>query len=162
MNSVLDIYITRIISLAVHIVNVSNTSKYMKEVKRHEEEKLIRVSNEIRVSLGSEVIVATDDLEDAKKVSAAVRDQLKVNHTKRSTSMAQHGLVKRKQENVEDHDEELTNGWLNLYTTSQDTWKGISSLCRSKRSIQGHCKSHVSRRTIPNLTANVATVTKRR
>ena len=28
--------------------------------------------------------------------------------------MAQHGLVKRKQENVEDHDEELTNSWLNV------------------------------------------------
>ena len=29
--------------------------------------------------------------------------------------MAQHGLVKRKQENVEDHDEELTNSWLNVH-----------------------------------------------
>ena len=41
MNSVLDIYIARLISLAIHITNVSNTSKYINEVKRHEAEKLI-------------------------------------------------------------------------------------------------------------------------
>ena len=113
MNSVLDIYVTRVISLAIHIVNVSHTSKYIREVMRHEEEKLIRVSNEIRGALGNEVEITDNDLEDAKKVSAAVKSQLKTNHTARSKSMAQHGLVKRKQCEVEDHDEQLTNCWLN-------------------------------------------------
>ena len=46
--------------------------------------------------------------EDPKKVSAAIKDQLKLNHISRSTHMAQHGLVKRKQNDVEDHIEELT------------------------------------------------------
>ena len=113
MNCVLDIYVTRIISLAIHIVSVSHTSKYIREVMRHEEEKLIRVSNEIRGALGNEVEITDNDLEDAKKVSAAVKSQLKTNHTARSKSMAQHGLVKRKQCEVEDHDEQLTNCWLN-------------------------------------------------
>ena len=71
MNSVLDIYVARIISLAVHIVNVSNTSKYIKEVKRHEDDKLIRVANEIREALGSEVDITTNEPEDPKKISAA-------------------------------------------------------------------------------------------
>ena len=113
MNSVLDIYIARLISLAIHITNVSNTSKYINEVKRHEAEKLIRVSNELRDAIHSEVTINTTDEEDPKKVSAAIKDQLKLNHITRSTQMAQHGLVKRKQNDVEDHDEELTNSWLN-------------------------------------------------
>jgi hypothetical protein len=112
MNSVIDIYITRLISLSVHIINVSDSSKYINEVKRHEEDKL-RVANEIRESLGSEVNINGDDMEDPKKVSAAVKIQLKQNHTNRTTSMAQHGLVKRKQHDVEDYNEELTNSWLN-------------------------------------------------
>ena len=112
MNSVLDIYVTRIISLSVHIAIVSKTSKYINEVKRHEEDKLIRVANEIRGSLGSEINTNADDPEDPKKISASVRDQLKLNHTIRSSSMAQHGLVKRKQCEVVDHDEDLSNSWL--------------------------------------------------
>ena len=75
--------------------------------------KLIRVLNEIGGALSSEVEITYGDLEDANKVSAAVKSQLKTNHTARNKSMAQHGLVKRKQCEVEDHDEQLTNCWLN-------------------------------------------------
>ena len=115
MNSVLDIFITRLISLSVHIATASKTSKYIKEVLRHEQDKLIRAANEIRASLGNETNTDPNEQEDAKKVSAAVRDQLKLNHAERSKSMAQHGLVKQKQCEVEDYDEELTNGWLKEY-----------------------------------------------
>ena len=41
-----------------------------------------------------------------------MRDKLKLDHTTRSKSMAQHGFVKRKQCEVEDYDEELSNSWL--------------------------------------------------
>ena len=112
MNSVLDIYVTRLISVAVHIVNISDTNKYIKEVTRHEEEGLLRVARELRMSLNNETIVNTTTHEDARQVSSSVRDQLKLDRSKRSESMAQHGLVMRKQREVEDYDEKLTNSWL--------------------------------------------------
>ena len=67
MNSVRGIYVARIISLSIHISNVSNISKYIREVKRHKEDKLICVANEIREAIGQEVNITTEDLEDQEK-----------------------------------------------------------------------------------------------
>ena len=110
MNSILDIFVVRLIATTIHIENISKKHKYLQEVKRHENQGLLRVIREWLESLGHTI----NEDEDTKKISRDIRDTLKNNHIERWNSMAQHGFVKTKQREVGDYNDELSNSWLKV------------------------------------------------
>ena len=109
LTSVLDVFVVRTISTTIHIENASPNNIFLQEVKRHEKDRLFRVSSLLQESLG----IAVND-EDAKTFAKKARDTLKDNHNHRWTSMKQHGFVRRKQVEAEDRNQEHSESWLKL------------------------------------------------
>ena len=106
--SVLDVFVVRIIATTIHLENASPNNIYLKEVVRHEKERLFRVSSLLQESLG----ITPSENEDARTFSKKTRDMLKENHNQRWTTMKQHGYVRRKQVEVEDRNKEHSEDWL--------------------------------------------------
>ena len=109
LTSVLDVYVVRMISTSIHLEHASPNNIYLMEVKRHEKDRLFRVSSLLQDSLDIKI-----EGEDAKSFSMKARDKLKSNHVQRWTTMKQHGFVRRKQIEVNDRNEELSVNWLKL------------------------------------------------
>ena len=101
LTSVLDVFVVRMISTTIHLENASPNNKYLNEVKRHERDRLFRVSSLLQESLG----LAVKD-EDAKTFSKKIRDKLKDNHDQRWTTLKENGSVRREQVEVEDRNKE--------------------------------------------------------
>ena len=110
LTSILDAFVVRVISTTIHLENASNNNKFLKEVQRHEKDRLLRVSALLQESLEVEV----KENENAKSYSKRARDVLKKNHSSRWTSMKQHGFVRQRQVDVPDRNQDLSEGWLSL------------------------------------------------
>ena len=108
LSSVLDIFIARIVSIAEHLKERNMKHKFLQQVLRHEQERLIRLGNE----LCSATKVVTEEEANPQKTSAAVRESMKKEHAKAWIAKAQHGYLFRKQESQPDVDKEATNAWL--------------------------------------------------
>ena len=108
LSSVVDIFITRIVSIAEHLKERKDKHRFLKQVLRHEEERLIRLGNELCVATK----VIHEEEANPQKTSAEVRDSLKLEHAKAWKEKAQHGFLFRKQEAQPEFDKELSNAWL--------------------------------------------------
>ena len=109
LSSVSDIFISRILSITEHLKERSTQHKYLHEVLRHEQQRIIR--------LGTELCTATkvvpEENPNPKKTSGQVREALKTERDKAWKEKPQHGYLHRKQQNQSDYDKETTNAWLN-------------------------------------------------
>ena len=108
LSSVVDIFTCRIVSIAEHLKERHTTHKFLKEVLRHENERLVK--------LGAEICAATkvNPKEDPnpKVTSAEVRESLKQEHARTWREKPQHGYLFKKQQSAPDYDKESTNAWL--------------------------------------------------
>ena len=107
LSSVVDTYITRIVSIAEHLRQQNLKHKFLREVFRHESQRIIRIA--------SELCAATKvNIEDPnpKKTTCNVRDSLKENHTKSWTEKPQHGYLFRKHQGKAEYDKESSHSWL--------------------------------------------------
>ena len=107
LSSVFDVFLARIISLARHIDVLAPTNPYIREVRRHEEQRLMRNSTELCKAFG-----IIDISREPKAVTTEVRKKMKEKHAEAHNKKPQHGYVERKQQNNNDINQELTNGWL--------------------------------------------------
>ena len=107
LGSVFDVFLARIISLARHIDMVSPSNPFIREVRRHEQERLMRSSVELCKAFG-----INDINREPKAVADEVRRKMKENHQEACKKKPQHGFVERKQQDNPDINLELTHGWL--------------------------------------------------
>ena len=128
MSSIVDIFVTRIVSIAEHLKERSTTHKYLQQFLRHEEERLMRLGRELCVATE----VSPEEEANPQKTSAEVRKKLKEGHTKSWKEKAQHGYLFRRQEAQPRYDKETTNSWLrDRFMLSHI--EGLSVLYKSRR-----------------------------
>ena len=100
LSSVVDIFTCRIVSIAEHLKERHTTHKFLKEVLRHENERLIK--------LGAEICAATKvnpkEEPNPKVTSAEVRESLKEEHARMWREKPQHGYLFKKQQSAPDYD----------------------------------------------------------
>ena len=115
LNSVLDIFLSRIVSVTEHLRQQINTHPYLREVYRHEGGKLVRLSDEICRSFNIE----KEDEPNPRKLSKNVRDTMNTAHSAAWQGKPQHGYVHRNQTSQPSYDKVLSNKWLtDNYMTS--------------------------------------------
>ena len=107
LSSAFDVFLARIVSLARHIDVLAPTNPYINEVRRHEEQRLMRNAAELCKAFG-----ITDTAREPKAVTNDVRKKMKDGHAETHNKKPQHGYVERKQQNNTDINQELTHAWL--------------------------------------------------
>ena len=103
LNSVYDVFITRLISLVDHLKSASPGHKYLNLVLQHEETRLVRVSNSLMSA-----ICLNETTTHKDKTKTYIKDK----HQETFVKKAQHGLVYRKQKAITDYSKENSNSWL--------------------------------------------------
>ena len=104
LNSIYDIYVTRIFTLHTHLVETANVNKYLDLVLHHEEDLLSRIANEFKTALGVN--------ENAANISSNTKDTMKNQHKEAYEEKSQHGFVHRQQASIEDYNKTLSTEWL--------------------------------------------------
>ena len=117
LNSIFDIFVTRMISTAEHLKSMSDSHKYLKLVVQHEKDRLIRVSTALSKSLG--IIDSCNDT--TQRISVQVKSKIKENHKKAWYDKNQHGFIITHQQRVCDYNEQLSHSWLKRQGTISHT-----------------------------------------
>ena len=107
LSSAFDVFLARIISLARHIDVLAPTNPYIREVRRHEQQRLMRNSVELCKAFG-----ITDTAREPRVVTNEVRKKMKEGHADTHNKKPQHGYIERKQQNNPDINQDLTHAWL--------------------------------------------------
>ena len=89
LNSLVDIYIARVISISWHLKEKSGSNPYLALVLKHEEGSLIRVANQ----LTSCFAVEPKETDTAKSLSKQVKEKMKENHLTAWIEKPQHGYL---------------------------------------------------------------------
>ena len=108
LNSLVDIYISRILSVGQHLRECAMSNVFLADVLKHEQNNLIRIANELATCYG----INTDQVESPKKLSADIRQKLKDDHLDKWKKKPQHGYLNRTRETVSNVNEKYTNAWL--------------------------------------------------
>ena len=87
LSSIVDIFVTMRVSIAEHLKERSPTHKYLQQVLRHEQERLIRLGRELCVATE----IGPEEEPNPRRTSSKVRTTLKEDHTKAWREKAQHG-----------------------------------------------------------------------
>ena len=114
LNSVVDIYISRLISLSVHIKQAAQKHQFIKLVMEHETNSLLRVSNELLTAFQ----IDTNEDTIPKSLSAKIKMEMKKNHHKSWLEKIQHGYLFKQRENIREFEKSETNAWLKNSTIS--------------------------------------------
>ena len=105
LNSIHDIYVTRMIALHKHLQEAAVKNRYIELVLSHEQNGLIRVANAFMEALG---ITGNND-----NISAETKNTIKKQHKEAYEEKSQHGYIHRQQTASEGYNKKLTNKWLN-------------------------------------------------
>ena len=105
LNSLVDIYISRILSVGQHLRECAMSNVFLADVLKHEQNNLIRIANELATCYG----INTDQVESPKKLSADIRQKLKDDHLDKWKKKPQHGFLNRTRETVSNVNEKYTN-----------------------------------------------------
>ena len=108
LSSVLDIFISRISSIAEHLRERAVEHKFLREVLRHETPRIVRMATEFCTAID----VSIEEEPNPKRVSCNIRDSLKNGHQKAWNEKPQHGYLLRKQQSQTDYDKVTSNAWL--------------------------------------------------
>ena len=114
LNSLVDIYIARVISISNHLKEKAGTNPYLALVLEHEERSLIRVADQLTTCF--EIEPKEDDT--PKTISKQVKEKMKENHLLAWVEKPQHGYLMRTRKDVERCHDIATNGWLKKSTFS--------------------------------------------
>ena len=114
LNSLVDIFIARIVSISQHLKEAEISNPYIELVVEHEKENLMRVSEQLKTSFG----IDTTDTESPKNISMRIKQKMKENHVTTWIKKPQHGYLFRTRKSVGQTNEDLTNSWLKKSTFS--------------------------------------------
>ena len=104
LNSIYDIYVTRMIALNKHLEEASVKNQYLRLVLQHEENGLVRIADEFTRAIG----ITGEQV----KISNEVKNAIKKQHKDSYEEKTQHGYVHRQQVKSEGYNKKLTNMWL--------------------------------------------------
>ena len=117
LNSIFDVFVTRMISTAEHLKSTRDSNKYIELVIQHEKDRLMRVST----SLCNSVYIENPIDNTAQKISTKVKNAIKENHKKTWINKNQHGFTITHQQQTCDYNEQLTHSWLKRPSTISHT-----------------------------------------
>ena len=112
LNSVDDTYISRIVSLNLHLDQMEQSNRYLARVKVHETGNIVRQGTEFQQSYNEEAE------SDPKVASKNIKMKIKGDHFKSWTGKAQHGFLFKTRERISDIDPDKTNYWLTKSSTT--------------------------------------------
>ena len=124
LNSIVDIFIIMIITFVEHIKQSSVSNPFLQLVRKHEEEGMLRVSEELQLSLN----IIVQDESPPKAISTLSKKCLKKLHKDNWMKNKQHGYLFNNRININDIDLELTYGWLKNSTFSSHVEGFICSI----------------------------------
>jgi hypothetical protein len=108
VNSILDMFYTRLINLAHHLRERARVNRYLAEVVAHEEQRLLRYTDELISAVG---IPPPNPGMENQYLSAAVKSRLQAGHVRAWTEKTMHGYSKREAEKMTSRDAVVSNGW---------------------------------------------------
>ena len=109
LTSVQDTYITRTIALGNHLKKNSNSNELLKKVKEHEQDHIIRLSNEFKKELGITSLGITTDI---------VKCQIKRQHLEQWKQKPLHSYLFRRIEEQAEIDQRAIIEWMNTGISS--------------------------------------------
>ena len=108
MNSLVDTYIARIVSISQHLKEQSSSNTFLAAVLKHEKNCLVRVADELTNCFG----IDTTEADSPKLLASQIKKKLKDNHLKAWTEKPQHGYLFRTRSGVKNTNETHTNAWM--------------------------------------------------
>ena len=112
LNSVNDTYISRIVSLKLHLDQMEPINPYLAKVKTHEARNIVRQGTEFQQSYSEETVT------DPKIASRNIKLKIKNDHLNRWNGKPQHGFLFKTRERITDIDHDKTNYWLTKSSTT--------------------------------------------
>ena len=109
LTSVQDTYIIRTIALGNHLEEKSNSNELLQKVKEHEQDHIIRLSNEFKKELGITSLRITTDV---------VKGQIKRQHLEQWKQKPLHSYLFRRIEEQAEIDQRVTTQWMNTGISS--------------------------------------------
>ena len=109
LNSISDTYVTRIVSLALHLKYALLENRSLQHVVRHESEGSIRVAENPMENFD---IDANSLDHNAKTTNLSLKRKIKSNHLDKWVNENQHRYLKRSRKSVQDIDNQNTEIWL--------------------------------------------------
>ena len=104
LNSIVDVYIARIISISRHLIGKSLTNKYLNLVLNHEQPTSIRPVNELL-----ETFNICSNSTHSKKIMLNIKNLIKSNHHECWLKKSEHGYLFRSYDNIQNKNEKLNN-----------------------------------------------------
>ena len=113
LNSIADTFISRIVSLSLHLKNPRYNNRFLSHVLKHETERLIRVAENLMNNFSVEFQEDVREGENSTKlVNMAIKRKIKENHLHEWICKNQHGPLQRSRKNVPNIDQNSTEIWL--------------------------------------------------
>ena len=114
LNSLVDLFISRIVAINHHLKEAASSNIYIKFVVEHEKEKLTRVAEQLQTSFQIDAAETTTP----KKLSMDIKRKMKEHHVTTWNNKPQHGYLFRGRQNVENANDDATNMWMRKSTFS--------------------------------------------
>ena len=107
LNSIVDVYIERIISISRHLIEKSPTNKYLNLVLNHEQPTLVWPANELLKTFN----ISSNDTH-SKEITLNIKNQIKNNYHECWLKKSQQDYFFRSYDNIPNKNEKLNNEWL--------------------------------------------------
>ena len=114
LNSLVDIFISRTISITCHLKELSRSNVFLALVLNHEKDSTIRIADKLVACFD----IRPNDVEDTKKIVKQVKDKMKENHLQAWKEKPQHGHLMRTREDLTQKNETASNAWMKRSTFS--------------------------------------------
>ena len=114
LNSLVDIFISRTISITCHLKELLRSNVFLAVVLNHEKDSTIRIADELAACLD----IQPNDVEDTKKIAKQVKYKMKENHLQAWKEKPQHGYLMRTREDLTQKNEIASNAWMKRSTFS--------------------------------------------
>ena len=138
LNSLLDIYISRLVSINSHLMEKSPSNTYLAFAFNHEKESLVRVANQFVQCFDIQV----EPHEPPKKISFKIKQKTKKNHLQTWLKKSQHGYLFRDCEDSNQVNESATHLWLKCHPFRHMS-KDIYQPSRKRKYSQDHLSQNV-------------------
>ena len=113
LSSIADTFISRIVSLSLHLKNPRFNNRFPSHVLTHETERLIQVTENLMNNFSAEFQEGIQEGKNNRKlVNMAIRHKRKENHLHKRICKNQHGYLQHSRKNVPNVDQNNTEVWL--------------------------------------------------